>query len=57
VLAAPPTTPAARRMAGLVAATLPNARRAVIPGAGHMAPQSHAITLAEMLKEFWASVA
>ena len=53
VLSAERTTPAARRMAALLAATLPNARRAVVPGAGHMAPQSHAITLAEMLKEFW----
>jgi pimeloyl-ACP methyl ester carboxylesterase len=43
-------------MAELVAATLPNARRAAIPGAGHMAPQSHPIALAEMLKEFWRSL-
>jgi pimeloyl-ACP methyl ester carboxylesterase len=57
VLSAERTTPAARRMAELVAATLPNARRAEIPGAGHMAPQSHALTLAEMLKGFWKSIA
>ncbi len=54
VLSAERTTPAARRMAELVFATLPNARRATIPGAGHMAPQSHAAALAGMLKEFWA---
>ncbi len=57
VLSAERTTPAARRMAALVAATLPNARRAVIAGAGHMAPQSHPAPLAEMLKEFWATAA
>ncbi len=57
VLSAERTTPAARRMAELAAATLPDARRAVIPGAGHMAPQSHAISLAGMLTEFWASIA
>jgi pimeloyl-ACP methyl ester carboxylesterase len=56
VLSAERTTPAARRMAELLAATLPNARRAEIPGAGHMAPQSHALTLAEMMKKFWASI-
>jgi len=57
VLSAERTTPAARRMAELVAAALPNARRATIPGAGHMAPQSHAIALAELLTEFWTSIA
>jgi pimeloyl-ACP methyl ester carboxylesterase len=57
VLSAERTTPAARRMAELVAAILPNARRAAIPGAGHMAPQSHPIALAEMMKAFWAEIA
>jgi pimeloyl-ACP methyl ester carboxylesterase len=56
VLSAERTTPAARRMAELLAATLPNARRAVLPGAGHMAPQSHPIALAEMLKSFWSEI-
>lgn len=57
VLSAERTTPAARRMAALLAAALPGARRAVIPGAGHMAPVSHAAALAEMLKEFWQGIA
>lgn len=53
VLSAERTTPAARRMAELVAGALPRARRAVIAGAGHMAPVTHAAPLAAMLKEFW----
>jgi pimeloyl-ACP methyl ester carboxylesterase len=53
VLSAERTTPAARRMAELVAGALPNARRGTIAGAGHMAPVTHAAPLAAMLKEFW----
>ncbi len=56
VLSAERTTAAARRMAELVAATLPNARRAVISGAGHMAPVTHAAALAEMLKDYWRAL-
>jgi pimeloyl-ACP methyl ester carboxylesterase len=56
VLSAERTSPAARRMAELVAATLPRARRAIIPGAGHMAPVTHADALAPMLKDFWRSM-
>jgi len=57
VLSAERTTPAARRMAELLAGVLPAARRAVIPGAGHMAPVTHAAELAAILKEFWAEIA
>lgn len=53
VLSAENTTPAARRMAELVAGALPRARRGTIPGAGHMAPITHAAALAEMLKDHW----
>jgi pimeloyl-ACP methyl ester carboxylesterase len=56
VLSAERTSPAARRMAELVAGSLPRARRAVIAGAGHMAPVTHADALAEMLEEFWRNV-
>ncbi len=53
VLSAERTSRAARRMAELVAGALPQARRAVIAGAGHMAPITHADALGEMLREFW----
>ncbi|HEY7610755.1 MAG TPA: alpha/beta fold hydrolase [Alphaproteobacteria bacterium] len=57
VLSAERTTPAARRMAELVAGVLPGARRGVIAGAGHMAPITHADALAAKLKQFWAETA
>jgi pimeloyl-ACP methyl ester carboxylesterase len=57
VLSAERTTPAARRMADLVAGALPQARRGVIAEAGHMAPVTHAAALAAMLKEFWRACA
>jgi len=57
VLSAERTTPAARRMAELLAGVLPKARRATIAGAGHMAPITHADALAAALKEFWAEEA
>jgi pimeloyl-ACP methyl ester carboxylesterase len=56
VLSAERTTPAARRMAELVAVTLPHARRGTIAGAGHMAPVTHADALAKMLQEFWRGI-
>lgn len=56
VLSAERTTPAARRMAELVAGVLPRARRAIIAEAGHMAPVTHAAALALMLRKFWCEV-
>lgn len=56
VLSAERTTRAARRMAELVADALPRARRAVIAGAGHMAPATHADALAATFEDFWRAL-
>jgi pimeloyl-ACP methyl ester carboxylesterase len=54
VLSAERTTPAARRMAELLAGALPRARHETIAGAGHMAPVTHAAELAPRLTAFLA---
>ena len=55
VLSAERTTPAARRMAEILAAALPRARFEIIPGAGHMAPVTDADALAARLERFFVS--
>lgn len=45
------TTPAARRMAELIAAELRGARRAELPTAGHMAPVTHADLIARLIAD------
>lgn len=45
------TTPAARKMADLVAAHVPRARQAVLPTAGHMAPVTHADLIADLVAD------
>ncbi len=54
VLSAERTTPAARRMAEIVAATLPRARFEILAGAGHMAPVTDADAVAARLRKFFA---
>lgn len=54
VISAERTTPAARRMAELLAGALPGARRETLDGAGHMAPVTHAAALAPRLTAFLA---
>jgi pimeloyl-ACP methyl ester carboxylesterase len=50
VLSAGATTPAARRMAELIAGQLPAARFATLSDAGHMAPMTHAPAVAAALR-------
>lgn len=54
VLSAERTTMAATRMAELLAAALPRARRESLPGAGHMAPITDAALCAERLRRWFA---
>jgi pimeloyl-ACP methyl ester carboxylesterase len=53
VLSAERTSPAARRLAALLAGAIPAARRAIVAGAGPMAPVTHAAAQAAMLKDCW----
>ena len=53
VLSAERTTPAARRMAEIVAGALPQARLEILAGAGHMAPVTDAAAVAARLRRFW----
>jgi pimeloyl-ACP methyl ester carboxylesterase len=55
VLSAENTTPAASRMAEILAATIPAARRDTIAGAGHMAPLTDAAACAAHLRRFYAT--
>lgn len=50
VLSAARTTPAARRMAEIVAAVLPRSARSIVPDAGHMAPVTDAAAVAALLR-------
>ena len=52
VLSAERTTRAAARMAELITAAIPGARREIVPAAGHMAPVTHAEWLAPRLAAF-----
>ena len=54
VLSAERTTPAARRMAEIVAGVLPRARLEILEGAGHMAPITDAAKVAARLRSFFA---
>jgi len=54
VLSAERTTPAARRMAEIIAGALPRARLEILAGAGHMAPVTDAPAVAARLREFFA---
>lgn len=55
VLSAERTTPAARRMAEIIAAVLPRARMEILAGAGHMAPITDAAAVAGRLRSFFGS--
>jgi len=57
VLSAERTTPAARRMAAILAGVLPRARFEILPGAGHMAPITDADAVAARLERFFAAKA
>jgi len=54
VLSAARTTPAARRMAEIIAGALPEARLEILDGAGHMAPVTDADAVAARLRKFFA---
>jgi pimeloyl-ACP methyl ester carboxylesterase len=54
ILSAERTTPAAARMAALLEGALPRAKRAIIAGAGHMAPITDAAVCAALLRDFFA---
>lgn len=55
VLSAERTTPAALRMAEILAAALPCARREILAGAGHMAPLTDPAVCAQRLQRFFAA--
>lgn len=47
------TQPPAAALCDLVHAAIPGARRAVVPGAGHLSPVSHPEVVTALLREFW----
>ncbi len=55
VLTGERTTPAARRMADILVSQLPDARAAVLPTAGHMAPVTHADLIARAIENHIAA--